>query len=197
MSRCSNCQNELDASNKFCKKCGTKNKNFVGSTGSGVEEFITGEVKAYDERTKETSLGTHYTINYDVKVSSPDDLVGEIHVLMEGYDKTGTLKDGNTIQFDKSKSEFSGRKFKTNAVQNIDTLQWFQLTTKVDDDKPPPTKKPSKAWYLLPIFFSLIGGLIMFFVLRNQDKSMAKKGLIIGVVLFIIGIIIGAASSRL
>jgi hypothetical protein len=55
-----------------------------------AEEFITGEVKAYDETTKETSLGTHYTINYDVEVSSPDDLVGDIHVLMEGYDKTGT-----------------------------------------------------------------------------------------------------------
>ncbi len=164
---------------------------------SEIEEFITGEVKAYDERTKETSLGTHYTIKYDVEVSSPDDLVGDIHVLMEGYDKTGTLEDGNTIQFDKSKSEFSGRKFKTNAVQNIDTLQWFKLKSKDVPPPPPPPKKPSKAWYLLPIFFSLIGGLIMFFVLRNQDKSMAKKGLIIGVVLFIIGIIIGAASSRL
>jgi len=110
---------------------------------SEIEEFITGEVKAYDERTKETSLGTHYTIKYDVEVSSPDDLVGDIHVLMEGYDKTGTLEDGNTIQFDKSKSEFSGRKFKTNAVQNIDTLQWFKVIKK-DVIPPPPPKIPWK-----------------------------------------------------
>jgi len=161
-----------------------------------AEEFITGEVKAYDETTKETSLGTHYTIKYDVKVSSPDDLVGEIHVLMEGYDKTGTLENGNTIQFDKSKSEFTGRKFKINAVQNIDTLQWFQLKSKDETPPPPPPpppKKPSKAWYLLPIFFSIIGGLIMFFVLRNKDRSMAKKGLITGVVIFIIEIILSAA----
>ena len=36
MSRCSNCQNEVEANNKFCKKCGAKNQYFVGRTSSDV-----------------------------------------------------------------------------------------------------------------------------------------------------------------
>jgi len=52
------------------------------------------------------------------------------------------------------------------------------------------TKQPSSAWYLLPIFFGLIGGLIMFFVLKDEDKKMAKKGLIVGIIISVLGIII-------
>ncbi len=47
-------------------------------------------------------------------------------------------------------------------------------------------KSPSKAWYLLPIFFGLIGGLIMFAVLRNEDRGMAKKGLLLGIIVMAI-----------
>lgn len=51
------------------------------------------------------------------------------------------------------------------------------------------TKRPSSAWYLLPIFFSFIGGLIMFFVLKDEDRKMAKKGLIVGIIMSVLGII--------
>ena len=51
------------------------------------------------------------------------------------------------------------------------------------------TKRPSSAWYLLPIFFGIIGGLIMFFVIKDEDRKMAKKGFIIGIILSAIGII--------
>jgi len=40
-------------------------------------------------------------------------------------------------------------------------------------------KNPSKAWYLLPIFFGLLGGLIMFFVLKDENRQMAKNGVIL------------------
>ena len=46
-----------------------------------------------------------------------------------------------------------------------------------------PIKRPSIAWYLLPIALGLLGGLIMFFVLRGDNRKMAKKGLVLGVVL--------------
>ena len=127
-------------------------------------------MKAYDETTKETSLGTHYTIKYDVEVSSPDDLVGDIHVLMEGYDKTGTLENGNTIQFDKSKSEFSGRKFKINAVQNIDTLQWFKLKSKVETSPPPPPKKPWKLIIIGVVVAVVVIG-VATILLMNTDSA--------------------------
>lgn len=35
-------------------------------------------------------------------------------------------------------------------------------------------KGPSKAWYLLPIFIRIIGGLIMYFALTNRDAKMAE-----------------------
>lgn len=55
------------------------------------------------------------------------------------------------------------------------------------------SKHPSKAWYLLPIFLGIIGGLIMFFVLKDEDRKMAKKGLILSLVLTAVGIALGIA----
>ncbi len=57
-----------------------------------------------------------------------------------------------------------------------------------------PTCNPSKAWYLIPIFFGIIGGLIMYFVLRKEDKGMAQNCLIIGITISAIGLIVGFVS---
>ena len=51
-------------------------------------------------------------------------------------------------------------------------------------------RKRSKVWYLLPIFFQALGGALMFIALRKENDEMAKKGLILGIVLQIIGIVI-------
>ena len=56
-----------------------------------------------------------------------------------------------------------------------------------------PKKSPSKAWYLLPIFFTIIGGLIMYLVLKDDDRRMAKKGLYLGIILTVVGIAIAVA----
>lgn len=44
-------------------------------------------------------------------------------------------------------------------------------------------EKPSKAWYLLPIFLGPIGGIIGYFLLKHRDKKMAEKLLIVGVIM--------------
>jgi YVTN family beta-propeller protein len=46
-----------------------------------------------------------------------------------------------------------------------------------------PAKRPSKAWYLVPIFFGIMGGLIMYLVLKDENMRMAKKGLVLGIIL--------------
>jgi RsiW-degrading membrane proteinase PrsW (M82 family) len=51
-------------------------------------------------------------------------------------------------------------------------------------------KNPSKACYLLPIFFGILGGLAMYFIVRDDNKQMAKNGLILSVILTIMGIIL-------
>ncbi|MEX0861525.1 hypothetical protein [Nitrosopumilus sp.] len=52
-----------------------------------------------------------------------------------------------------------------------------------------PIKSRSNTWFLLPIFFGIIGGVIAFFVLRHDDPNKAKNCLYLGMVFMIIGII--------
>ena len=52
-------------------------------------------------------------------------------------------------------------------------------------------KKRSNWWYLLPIFFNIIGGTIGYFALRYDDKKLAQNCLKLGVILFLINIAIG------
>ena len=52
-----------------------------------------------------------------------------------------------------------------------------------------PEKTRSNAWFLLPIFFGMIGGIIAFFILRKDDPRKAKNCLYLGLVFMMIGII--------
>jgi len=55
-----------------------------------------------------------------------------------------------------------------------------------------PERPRSNWWYLLPILFSIIGGVISYFVIKNDDLKKAKNCLCVGLVLsfgFIGGII--------
>jgi len=53
-------------------------------------------------------------------------------------------------------------------------------------------KKASKIWYLLPIFFSIFGGIIGYLAVKNKDKRTAKNILYVGLGMFVLGIIIFA-----
>ena len=49
-----------------------------------------------------------------------------------------------------------------------------------------PEKLRSNAWFLLPIFFGVIGGIIAFFILRHNDPRKAKNCLYLGLALMFI-----------
>lgn len=51
-------------------------------------------------------------------------------------------------------------------------------------------RKRSVLWYLLPIFLGVIGGVIGYFAIRRDDPIMAKRILILGVIIFAIGLLI-------
>ena len=53
-----------------------------------------------------------------------------------------------------------------------------------------PERPRSNWWYLLPIFFSLIGGIIAYFAIRRDDSKKAKNCLYLGLILTGIGIVI-------
>ena len=53
-----------------------------------------------------------------------------------------------------------------------------------------PERTRSNFWFLLPIFLSLIGGIIAYFVLRRDDPKKAKNCLYLGIILQVIGLAI-------
>ena len=58
-----------------------------------------------------------------------------------------------------------------------------------------PEKPRSNWWYLLPIFFGIIGGIIAYFAIRKDDRKKAKKCLFVGLILLVIGIILDLSFS--
>ena len=56
-----------------------------------------------------------------------------------------------------------------------------------------PERKRSNWWYLVPILFGIIGGIIGYYALRRDDPQKAKKCLYLGLVLTVINIIANIA----
>jgi len=46
-----------------------------------------------------------------------------------------------------------------------------------------PQRPRSIVWFILPTLFSIIGGVIAYFVLKNDDPSKAKNCLWLGIIL--------------
>ena len=53
-----------------------------------------------------------------------------------------------------------------------------------------PERKRSNWWYLLPIFFGVIGGIIAYFVLRRDDREKARKCMYLGLILLAVGFLL-------
>jgi uncharacterized membrane protein len=53
-----------------------------------------------------------------------------------------------------------------------------------------PERERSNWWYLLPIFLGIIGGIIAYFAIRNDDLAKAKNCLFLGLILGSIAIIL-------
>ena len=51
-------------------------------------------------------------------------------------------------------------------------------------------RQRSALWYLAPLLFSIIGGIIAYLVIKDDDPKKAKNCLIIGLILFGIGLVI-------
>jgi hypothetical protein len=49
---------------------------------------------------------------------------------------------------------------------------------------------PTILWYLVPLFFSILGGLIAYVGVKNDDEEMAKNLLFFGVTMFIVEFLI-------
>ena len=56
-----------------------------------------------------------------------------------------------------------------------------------------PERKRSNWWYLVPILFGIIGGIIGYFALRRDEPQKAKKCLYLGLIFTVINIIANIA----
>ena len=56
-----------------------------------------------------------------------------------------------------------------------------------------PERKRSNWWFLVPILFGIIGGIIGYYALRRDDPQKAKKCLYLGLILTAINIIANIA----
>ncbi len=59
-------------------------------------------------------------------------------------------------------------------------------------------KRRSSLWFLLPILFNVIGGVIAYFIIKDDDPRKAKNCLLLGIILtaisvaiFVVPILIG------
>ena len=51
-------------------------------------------------------------------------------------------------------------------------------------------KRRSSFWFLLPILFNVIGGVIAFFVIREDDPKKARNCLLLGIALAVIPLLL-------
>ncbi|MEM2785601.1 MAG: hypothetical protein QXW37_04770 [Candidatus Nitrosotenuis sp.] len=51
-------------------------------------------------------------------------------------------------------------------------------------------RRRSAWWFLLPILFNVIGGIIAYFVIKDDDPKRAKNCLLLGIILTAIGLAI-------
>ena len=58
-------------------------------------------------------------------------------------------------------------------------------------------RNASAAWYLVPIFLGIIGGIIMWLALKKEDPRKAKKGLIVAIIVYAIAVAIFLAIAAL
>ena len=54
-----------------------------------------------------------------------------------------------------------------------------------------PTKRKSRWWYLVPIFLQIIGGIIAYLILKDDDRKLAKNCFWLGILLTIVPMIVG------
>ena len=51
-------------------------------------------------------------------------------------------------------------------------------------------KNRSSLWFLLPIMFNVIGGIIAYFVIKEDDPKKAKNCLFLGIILAVIPVLL-------
>lgn len=67
----------------------------------------------------------------------------------------------------------------------------------MSDDKSTELRIRSRWWYILPIIFKVIGGVISYFAIRHDDPKKAKNCLYLGIIVTLAELVIFAVMHLL
>ena len=118
----------------------------------------------------------------------------------------------NDITFQSDNEEKPVKPSKSEKNQRFSNLRRFETFDKIEKEeketeKPTikinseklvsenPLKIRSNWWYLLPILFDFIGGIIAYFIIRDDDSKKGKNCLLLGLILTLAKIGIGFLST--
>ncbi len=71
-------------------------------------------------------------------------------------------------------------------IECLDLIREGKQPRKVVTEKEKP--RPTSLLYLVPIFMGLLGGILMYIAVKDQNQEMANAGMFVGVFITIIGI---------
>jgi len=99
-----------------------------------------------------------------------------------------------TILFSKGEiGEESYKKATETIEKNIDKLRKEITTPPSRPSYTPYVGKPTIWWYLVPFFFGLLGGVLAYIAVKDEDKEMAESLLGFGIIMTVINIFISLA----
>jgi uncharacterized membrane protein YvbJ len=110
---------------------------------------------------------------------------GQIMLPTEQHAVKYCKKCGNKLELEDAFCDRCGAKQKM-----VVTLDQQETIAKPGDAKSGFTQtKPTSLWYLLPVCFSVLGGIIGYVAVKDENKKMADDLLIIGIVICIICVV--------
>ena len=77
-----------------------------------------------------------------------------------------------------------------NVKKNPDSFDSQQYLSELDEDEVQSVEKPSAAWYLVPLLFGFLGGIIGYIGTKDKDEDMAFGLLIFGILWSVFWIIL-------
>ena len=99
------------------------------------------------------------------------------------------LKQAWNLQLVREVSKEFGPEKADDLLKDNPTLkqEWDRTVDLPDESSLDPSEQrsgPSGLWYLVPLFFGLIGGIIAYAAVKEKDESMANACLILGFIIF-------------
>ena len=145
-------------------------------------QYLTDLSKKYLENKTEQTRPTKNRLSYseksdDMLYSENENMIGD----GEPASDMPTKQENKIFCTDCGNQMLESAQFCTNCGKSPNTI--LQNTVSHNQQySSQPTQKAGRIWYLLPLFFGLIGGIIAWAIIRKRNSKRARNVLILGVI---------------